>query len=124
MKATIKQIEIEGAKHPFILNILALRNFSKIHGIKRPAEIGEYFGQYDFNNPEWEALDMIANLVVCGLDEGARKEEKEQPYSSDQVLEILANDPDLISAVFENFAETVEVENEGKPTTTEATIKG
>lgn len=120
MNTQLKHIEIEGVDRPFILNILALREFSRIHGIKRPSEIGEYFTQFDFTNPEWEALDMIATLIVCGLDEGARKENVEQKYKSREVLEILSTNPEVIHAAMEDFAESVNVETEGKTATKKA----
>jgi hypothetical protein len=116
MNNEVKYLKIEGVDRPFVLNILALRNFSKAQGIKRPSEIGAYFGSFDFNDPEWETLEVLASLVLCGLDAGARKDDTQQELNSDDVLEILSGDPSLIEAVFKDFAESMEVETDEKKT--------
>jgi hypothetical protein len=114
MKQPTQFIALKGIEYPFALNLNALRVFSKKHNIKKPSEIGKFFSKFDMNDPDWDTLEVLADLVCSALDEGARLNEDENHLTSDDICLVFQYDPDSLKVIFDDFADKMTVEDMGK----------
>lgn len=86
------KLEINGKEYEVKFDYLAIREFSKIVGIKRPSEL-EAFWMKMTEDPSFEDMDNIAHLVLCSLKSKDRPEHE-------TMLEFIVENPETLTEVF------------------------
>lgn len=95
----MKEITIAGTVRPIHFGLRAVNEFTKTQGgdFERTVSSPEALG----------SLDSIVSLTVTGLNEGARRTNRDRRYTSEEVWDIFDEEPELILAVSEIFMESI-----------------
>ena len=82
---------------------LAIRKFGRAVGMNKPSELEGIFNAMDLNDPSFDDIDTIAQLVRAGI-----KHMKVPTF--EEVLESLLANPDSIAKVFDELNGATEVD--------------
>jgi len=96
------KLEINNKKYEVKFDFLAIREFSKIVGIKRPSELDSFL-QAMLEDPSFEDMDNISHLVLCALKSDTRPSHLE-------MLEFITSNPDELSKVFNDLTESTKTD--------------
>lgn len=97
-------MKIESKEYPFVLNINTLRKTAKKLGFDDVSFLDKIMGEMG-QDVKFSHLETIANLIICGIEEGNRlnlksnKKEVEFSLSLDDVIISLTDNPEELQGV-------------------------
>lgn len=93
------EININGKKLPIHFGLRALNEFSKESNI----EFKNVVGSSDVTR----SLETIPSLLMTSLNEGARRSNIENRYTIDDAIDMIDDDPSLLTTTVDKFTEAI-----------------
>ena len=109
-------INYQDQAHTAVMNLNAIRMYSKIKGFKSVNEFGKSFEGLNEDDMSFDQLDDIALLFLCAFQEGARVEKKQCMLAIEDVFDMLSVARDQMMGMMSDSL-NVEAGEEGNPQT-------
>ena len=103
-------------QHKAVLNLNAIRSFSRLKGYKTINQFADSFSEVDQENMSFETLDNFALLFLCAFQEGARMEKQACKLTIEDVFLIFeAQKEEMMSVLTDSLGTDTEAENPQTP---------
>lgn len=112
----MQTVKINGKQYPVKIGLNAMRTYCLSKKIELNDLIVKLRG-LKLNNMKLADLDLISEIILAGIADGLRKENKDPEHGLkiDDIIDMMEENPEELLGVFENIANSISDPQKPKP---------